>query len=141
IALLAQTDSNSSKRSTAADGCNETVDLAVGLSPDFLRCGGDVSVTIGNIVELIGPDRAIGLRFCELFSQPACTLHVVVRVSVGNRLDLDQLCSHQAQSVLFFFALRLGNDDHRPVAESLGHQGEADTGIPGSPLNNDATWA
>ena len=36
IALLAQTRSNTSQRSTATDGCNEPIALAAGLLPAFL---------------------------------------------------------------------------------------------------------
>ena len=71
----------------AADGACEAVDLAFGLFPD-LRAGSPVvAVPVGNIVELIGPDRAVGFASGDLFSQSTGIANVVVRVGIGDRRD------------------------------------------------------
>src|SRR5690606_34549512 len=113
-------------------------DLAAGLPPDFLRRRLDMAVTIGDVVELVGPDRAIGLRPCKLFGKPARDFYVVVRVLVGDGRDLDEFGTEDAQGILLFLALRIRDHDHRSIAEHLGDDGEADARISGSAFDDDA---
>ena len=98
----------------------------------------DMAVAVGDIVELVGPDRAVRLAPGKLLGQPAGHLHVVVRVLVGHRRNLDQLGAEHPQRVLLLLALRVGNDDDGAVAERLGDQRQADAGIAGGALDDDA---
>jgi hypothetical protein len=88
-----------------------------------------VSLPVGDIVELIGPDRAAGFFFRQLFRQPAGIFHVIVRVRIGDGGNLDQLGALQAQKTFLLVRLGVGNDDQGAIAERMGDQGQADAGI------------
>src|SRR5215467_7540848 len=77
VALL-QRQGDASERSTSAYRANETVDLAVSLLPDLLARRSEVPVTIGDVVELIGPDGAVLFSAREFSREPAGDLHIVV---------------------------------------------------------------
>jgi hypothetical protein len=49
-----------------------------------------------------------------------------------------QVGAAQAQHVLFLLALRLGHHDHRTVATGIGDQSDADAGVAGRALDDDA---
>ena len=136
--LRLQADGDAGQRAARADGGDEAVDLAAGLGPDFRRRGVDMAVAVGDIVELVGPDRAVRLGLRQLLGQPARQFDVVVGVLVGHSRHFDQFGAEQPQRVLLFLALRVGNDDHRAVAERLGDQRQADAGIAGRALDDDA---
>ena len=57
--------------SAGADRAGKAVDLALGLAPDFGAGCLNVSVAVGGVVELIGPDRAFRLSLCQLAGKPA----------------------------------------------------------------------
>ncbi|MCY1245202.1 hypothetical protein D9M72_583320 [compost metagenome] len=57
------------KRAAGTDRADEAVDLAVRVAPDLGRSRRNVRVTIGDIVELVGPDRAIRFGFGKLSGQ------------------------------------------------------------------------
>src|SRR3546814_6469203 len=117
---------------------DEAVDPATSLLPYF-GTGGLVMGRAGrDIFELVGPDRAIGLGLRQARGVPLRHLHVIVGVGVRNRRDLDQLGAERAKRVLLLLALRLGDDDDGAHAERVGDHGEADAGIAGSALDNDA---
>src|SRR3546814_19373483 len=65
-------------------------------------------------------------------------VHVVVGVLVGNRRHLAQLGAGDAQEVLLLLALGIGNDDDGAVAARAGDPGEADDGVAGGALADDA---
>src|SRR5690242_12360953 len=69
--VLFEGNADTRERSTGAYGADEPVDLAIGLVPDFRTGRLHVAVTVGHIVELIGPDRAVRLGLRQLFGQPA----------------------------------------------------------------------
>ena len=138
LVLFLQPRRHAGKRSAGADRRHEAVDLAAGLRPDFLRGGADMAVAVGDIVELVGPDRAVRLCLRQLLGEPTRHLHVVVRVLVGHRRHLDQFGAEHAQRVLLLLALRVGNDDHRAVAERLGDDRQPDAGIAGRALDDHA---
>ena len=138
LALGLQPEGDAGQRAAGADRRDETVDLAAGLGPDLLRRGADMAVAVGDIVELVGPDRAVRLGPRHLLGQAARQFHVVVGVLVRHRRHLDQLGAEQSDRVLLLLALRIGNDDHGAVAERLGDQRQADAGIAGRALDDDA---
>src|SRR5690606_16197396 len=127
------------KRSTAAHGRHKAVNLAIGLLPDLPRCRDLVAFAIGDIVELVRPNPAVRIGGCKLFSQSAGQAYIVVRVAIRSRWNLDQLSAQQAQGVLLFLALRLRDDDDSAIAERLGNDRQADTGVAGRALDDDAT--
>ena len=59
-------------------------------------------------------------------------------IGVGHGRHLDQFGAEQAQHVLLFLRLRLGDDDDGAVAERVGDQAEADAGVAGRALDDDA---
>ena len=50
-----------SQRASRTDGCNETVNLAIRIGPNFLSRCRHMDVAVGDVVELIGPYRAFWL--------------------------------------------------------------------------------
>ena len=65
-------------------------------------------------------------------------MHIVVRILVRHRRDLFQLGAAQAQHVLLLLALRVGNDDQRAIAARIADEREADAGVAGSALDDEA---
>ena len=97
-----------------------------------------MALAIGGVVELVGPDRTVRLGLRQLLGEAAGDLHVIVRVDVADGRHLDQRRAGEPQHVLLFLALRLRNDDHRAVAERVADEREADAGIAGGALDDDA---
>ena len=96
-----------------------------------------MTLPVGGIVELVGPDRAMRFRPREFLGEPPRDFDVVVRILVGNRRHLAHLGAAKPQHVLLFLALRLGDDDHRSKAERVADEGEADAGIARGALDDD----
>ncbi len=82
-----------------------------------------------------------GSVFAERLGEAAGDLHIVVRVGIGDGRDLHQRGAGEPQHVLLFLALRVGDDDHRAEAERVADQSEADAGIAGGALDDDAAGA
>lgn len=97
-----------------------------------------MGLTVGDIVELVGPDRTVFIGRGKLFCQSAGDLHVIVRVGIGSGRNFDQLGAEKLQRVLLFTALRLGNDDDRLIAQRIGDQRQTNAGIARSTLHNGA---
>ena len=112
--------------------------LPAELVPDLLRRGLDMALAVGDIVELIGPDRAVRLSRGKLLGETAGIFHVVVGVLVGDRRHLDQLGAGKPQHVLLLVGLRLGDDDDRLQPKRVADQREADAGIAGGALDHRA---
>ena len=93
---------------------------------------------VGDIVELIGPYRAIGRGLGEGFGEAGGIFHVVVGVLVRNRWNFDQLRAEQFKRVLLLLALRHRDDNHRLKAHGVGDDSQAYSGIAGGALNNGA---
>ena len=91
--------------------------------------------TLSNWLAQIAP---FGSALGQSLGQPAGILHVIVGVLVGHRRHLDSSAPISAQRVLLLLALGLGDDDDRPVAQRVGDQREADAGIAGGALDDDA---
>ena len=88
-----------------------------------------MALAIGNIIELIGPDRARLMFRGKPRGEAPREFHVIVGVGIGDRWNLDQFGALQPQQIFLFLALGVGNDDHRLVAQGIGDQREADPGI------------
>ncbi len=78
------------------------------------------------------------MLFGQPFRKAARHLHIIIGIGVGDRRNLDQFGALQPQQVLFFLALRIGNDDDRLIAERIADQGETDAGIAGCALDDEA---
>ena len=100
-----------------------------------------MAAAVGHVVELVGPDGAVGLALGDLGSQPAGIFHVIVRVPVRHGRDQAQVGADQPEHVLLLVALRLRHDDDGAIAAGIGHQGQADAGIAGGALDDDAAGA
>ena len=79
---VAQAMRDAGQRAAGADRADEAVDLAVGLRPDLRAGGVDVGLAVGDVVELVGPDRAGGLLRRQLLGQAA---GIAARSCSGSR--------------------------------------------------------
>ena len=96
----------------------------------------DMRLPVGDVVELVRPDRAARQLLRQLLGQPPRNLHVVVGVLVGLGRHLDQLGAIEPDRVLLLLALRLGDDDHRLEPHRIGDQREPDPGVARRPLDD-----
>ena len=97
-----------------------------------------MALPVGDIVELVGPDRAVLLALRQLLGEPAGELHVIVRIGIRDRRHLDQLGAAEPQRVFLLLALRFRNDDHRAKAERVADQRKPDAGIARGTLDDHA---
>ena len=97
-----------------------------------------MALAVGDVVELVGPDRAVRLGLRQLLGQPAGDLHVVVGIGVGDGRHLDQFGAAEPQHVLLLLALRLRDDDHGAKAERVADQRQADAGVAGGAFDDHA---
>src|SRR6202040_2835342 len=124
-----QRHGDAGKRSASPDGASETIDLAFRLRPNLGPGRLEVALAIGDIVELIGPDRAGRIFLGKPQGEAAGEFHVIIGIGIGDRRNLDQVGALQPQQVLFLLALRVGNDDHGLVAQGIGDERETDSGV------------
>ena len=96
-------------------------------------------LTIGDIVELVGPDGAIRLGFCHLLRKTAGDFYIIVRVPVGDSGHFDQLGTEKAEGIFLFLALRFGNNDDSAVAKRLGNHCKPDTRVTCCTLDDHTT--
>src|SRR3546814_19566892 len=102
---------------------DEAVDPATSLLPYFGTGGLDMGLAVRDIVELVGPDRAIGLGLRQARGDPLRHLHVIVGVGLRTRRDLDQLRAGPVNGVLLLIALRLRADGYSWPAAPVGDHG------------------
>jgi hypothetical protein len=100
-----------------------------------------MAAPVGEVVELVGPDRAVRLLSGDFLGEAPGIADVVHRVGIGHRRHEPQIDAAQQQHVLLFLALRLGHDDDGAIAAGIADQREADPGIAGSALDDDAARA
>ena len=82
------------ERAAGTYRAGEAVDAAFHLLPDLARGAFDVRAAVGDVVELVGPDRAFGL-----FRQAAAGMDEVAGVGELGRRDQDQFGAERAQRV------------------------------------------
>ena len=137
VALL-ERHADAGDGAAGADGADEAVHFTLGLLPDLRPGALEMGLAVGDVVELIGPDGAVGLLFVELFGEAAGIFDVVVVIGVRHGGHLDQLGAAQPQHVLLFLALGVGDDDHRTIAKGIADERQSDPGIAGGTLDDDA---
>ena len=94
---------------------------------------------IGSVVELVGPDGARLFFARHLFGETAREFHVIVRIFVRHGGNFDHFRREQAQRVLLFLALRVGNDDDGAEAHRVGDDGKTDAGVAGGSFHDHPT--
>src|SRR6185369_12149084 len=92
---LTQGPSHAGQCPAGSNRADESIDLAVGLAPDLRTCGAVVTVSVRNIVELVGPDGAIRFALRQLFGKPPRYMDVVLRIFVRHRGHLTKLGADQ----------------------------------------------
>src|SRR6516164_6648858 len=100
-----------------------------------------ISGPVVEVVELIGPDCAIGFARRDFFGEPPGVARIVHRVGIGDSGNKAEIDAAQAQHVLLLLALRLGHDDHGAVAARVTDERQADAGVPGGAFDDDAARA
>src|SRR5580704_14772456 len=138
VAARFERDGDAGERAAGADGADKAVDLAVGLLPDFRAGGFDMALAIGDVVELIGPDRAVLFGPGQLRGEAARDFDVIVGIGIGHGRHFDQLGAAQPQRVLLLLALGLRDHDHAAKAHGVADQSQPDAGIAGGAFDNDA---
>src|SRR5262245_46910604 len=129
---------HAAKGSAGTGGADKTADPAIRLVPDLGAGGLVMAATVGDVVELVGPDGAGGKLGIEPLGKAGGIFHIVVGVPIGHRRHLDQLSAEKAQRILLLLALGLRDDDHRLEAHGVGHHGEANAGVAGGAFDNGA---
>ena len=97
--------------------------MPIGLRPDLGASGRLMRRAVGQVVELVGPDRA------HLLGQAAAEMHVVAGVGIGLGRNEAQVGADHAEEVDLLPTLGLGHHDHGAIAARIGHQRDADAGI------------
>ena len=97
-----------------------------------------MAVAVGHVVELVGPDGAVGFAAGQLFGQALREFHIVVGVGRGHGFDFTQVGAEQAEVVLLFLALGLGHDNDGAIALGVADDGQANTCIARRAFNDHA---
>ena len=95
-----------------------------------------MGLTVGNVVELVGPDRTVRLGLAQSFGQAARIAHIVVRVAVRCRRDLHKLGARKPQHVLLFLALGFRYHDDTTESHRRADQRQPDPGVSRRALDN-----
>src|SRR5208337_1793452 len=88
--LELQRQGDAGQRPARPNRASETVDLAFRLSPNFGPGRLEMALAIGNIIELIGPDRARLMFRGKPRGEAPREFHVIVGVGISDRWNLDQ---------------------------------------------------
>ena len=140
VALL-ERHADAGERSPGADRAHEPMQLAAEVVEN-LRPGRLVmAAPVGDVIELVRPHGAVRFGFGQRLGETPRIAHVIVGVGIGDCGNLDQLRAGKAQHVLLFLRLGVRDDDYRPIAERGRHHRDADSGVAGSALDDDAARA
>ncbi len=126
---FAQEGADASQSAAAADGADEGIDLAEGLFPDFGGGAFIVGGAVGDVVELIGPEGAVGLGRVQLARHCFGVVDEVVGAGEGGGVHLDQPRAQGADGQLLLFGLGARHDDDHAVAQGRADQGQTDASI------------
>ena len=98
-----------------------------------------MGLTVGGVVELVGPDGAIRLRLGKFGGQAPGIAHKIIWVAIRGCGHLDQLGTGKAQHVLLFLALGFGDHNHRLESHRGAHKRQTNPGIACRPFDNGTT--
>ena len=93
-------------------------------------------LAVVEVVPLVGEQHAVRLVLAQLVGQAPADVLIVVGIAVGERRHFHQLGAAQAQHVLLFLALGLGNDDQGAIAAGIGDERKPDAGVAGGALDH-----
>ena len=124
LVLRLQPQADARDRAAGARRAGEAVDPPVHLLPDLLRRADNVRAAVGDIVELVRPDRIVAF-----LRDAAAGVDEVAGAGIGRRRHQHQLGPQRAQRVHLLAALRLGHHDDRAIALGVGDQRQTDAGI------------
>ena len=131
--LLLEVESHAGVGAAGAGSRHPGIHPTAALLPDLRPGGVVVGAAVGQVVELVGPDGAGGLR-----GDAARKPHVVVGVAVGHRRHRAHLGAQAAQQADLLRRLGVGNHDQGPVTAGIADVGEADAGVAGRALHHRA---
>ena len=123
---------------TRPHGTDKAVNLAASLLPNLGTRGFDMGGAVGQIVELVGPNRPVGFGARQRLGQAARIAHVIVGVFIGHSRNLHQFRARQTDHVFLFLGLGFGNDDDGAKAHACPHQSQANPRIARRPFDNRA---
>ena len=129
---------NTGQRAAGANCTDEAIHRAVGLFPDFRAGGVDMALTVGDVIELVGPDGTIWFGFCQFFGQTTRHMDIVVLIAIGDRRDFAQISTQQTQKVFLFLTLRFRDDNHRAITQRIADNGQTNAGIASGSFDDDA---
>ena len=95
-----------------------------------------MTAPVGDIVELVGPDRSVRLALRQSLREATGITDVIVGVGIGRGGHFYEFGADQLEQVLLFLALRVGNHDHGAEAHRGGDHAEADAGIAGGAFHD-----
>ena len=93
---------------------------------------------IGDIIELIGPDCAVGFAFGQLLGQTPGKTHIIIRIAIRRGRNLNQFSTKKTQGILLFLALGFRNNNNGAIAKRLGNKSKADAGVSCCTFNDNA---
>jgi hypothetical protein len=100
IAFLLQILSNTSQGTTSAGSTNETVNITLGLFPNFRPSRNIMRIRIGGIVKLVCPYGVL-----KLLGVLLCLVIIVERILVGDRGDRMHFSTEHSEKVNLLLAL------------------------------------
>ena len=129
--LRFQRHADAGQGAARADRADEAIDFSRRVGPDLGAGGLKMALAVGDIIELVGPNRAIVRSLRNDFSEPPGIFNVIIWIGIGDGGNFDELRARHAQRILLFLRLRVGNDDDSFVAQSGGDHGEPNAGVAG----------
>lgn len=137
LALVLEVSRRTSKGTSRASSCDEAVELAsVGLSPDLRACRLDVSLTIGDVVELVCPYGIV-----QSLGMPASLVVVVLGIVERYCWDREDLGAKHPQEVNLLLGLGVGHVDDTLVVLGAADVGQTDTGVTCCSFDDSTTGA
>ena len=124
LVLFLEAEAHTGDRAAGARRAGEAVDPPVHLRPDLVGGTDDVRAAVGDIVELIGPDRP-----GRLLGDAARLVHEVAGAGIRRGRHRHQLGAERAQRVHLLLGLRVRHHDDGAIALRIGDQREADPGV------------
>ena len=98
--------------------------------------GGGVEIAVGDVVELVGPDRPVGQAVVQLLSQSPRIVDEMVGTGKRGGVDFNQSGAQGADRLLLLLGLGSGNDDDDGMAQRRPDQSQADACVAGGAFHD-----